>query len=316
LIIGTRGSDLALAQTRTVIELLKNKDENLEFAQKVITTSGDEEFARSPIIGTGKDAFTKEIDNALLGGEIDLAVHSLKDLPNQDVVKKSKRSTTIELAAFPCRESPFDVLVSKKGGQTIDSLPKGARIGTSSVRRNIQLKSYRPDFEVVEVHGNVPTRIKKLRNGDLNLDAIVLAEAGLNRLGINNEIDEVISPKVILPAVGQGCLAISVRSTDISTKRIVKLIDDFNTRQCVSAERRLSREFGGGCNVPVAALATLNRGIIKLEAMVARSTIEYSPNKNVGDLIVRQKISGSAKRPARLGKDLALRLKKSMRSRK
>ena len=161
-----------------------------------------------------------------------------------------------------------------------------------------------------------PLGSRNCETENLNLDAIVVAEAGLKRLGIESEIDEVISTKVILPAVGQGSLAISVRSTDISTKCIVKLIDDFDTRQCVSAERRFSREFGGGCNVPIAALATLKRGIIKLEAMVARSTIEYSPGRNGGDLIVRQKISGSAKSPSRLGRDLALRLKKSMKARK
>ena len=196
----------------------------------------------SSFTGTGKDAFTKEIDNALVSEEIDLAVHSLKDIPNE--VGKSKKSLAIELAAFPHRESPFDVLISNQRGHTIGSLPKGARIGTSSVRRRIQLENYRPDFTVIEVHGNVPTRIKKLRNGALNLDGIVLAEAGLNRLGMENEIDEVISTDIMLPAIGQGCLAVSVRSNDAETKKVVKSIDDYNTRQCILAERRFSGEFG------------------------------------------------------------------------
>ena len=307
LIIGTRGSELALAQTKIVIDLLRRKVENIEFIQKVIRTSGDEGIARPSSDFSGKDAFTREIDNALVGGKIDLAVHSLKDVPN-DEYKKASDPPPVELAAFPVRESPFDVLISKKVGQKIDSLPTGARIGTSSVRRRIQLESYRPDFRIVEVHGNVPTRIKKLRNGDFDLDAIVLAEAGLNRLGAENEIAEVIPPVVMLPAVGQGCLAVAVRSQDAEIKKIARSIDDYRTRQCILAERRFSREFGGGCNTPLAALATMKRGMINLEGMVARSAVEHSPAAS-GDPIIRVKITGPASGPNRLGRSLSQKAK-------
>jgi hydroxymethylbilane synthase len=315
LIVGTRGSDLALTQTRIVVEALESKNLNLEFALKVIHSSGDEVFSDSPIIGTGKDMFTKELDSALLVGEIDLAVHSLKDVPSY-ATRKSKNFPEVDLVAFPRRESPFDILISKKRGRTIDSLPAGAKIGTSSVRRKIQIEHHRPDLEIVEVHGNVLTRIRKLREGNLNLDAIVLAEAGINRLGIIGEIDEVISSKVILPAPGQGCLAIAVRLDDVKTKKVVKSIDDYDTRQCVLAERAFSQEFGGDCNLPVAALATLKRGSIQLEAMAARNAVENRGEAIGGDFLVRQVMTGSANNPKRLGKNLAAKLKKKIGERK
>jgi hydroxymethylbilane synthase len=307
LVVGTRGSDLALAQTEYVVQSLSKKNDRVEFSQKIIKTSGDEGGLVRPKT-TGKDAFTREIDLALLDSKIDLAVHSLKDLP---IDNRADSDPKIEIVSFPPRESPFDVLISKSRRHTIDTLPKGSRIGTSSVRRSIQLKSYRPDFTIVEVHGNVPTRIRKLRSGDLDLDGLVLAEAGLNRLGIQSEIDEVISPEIVLPAVGQGALAITARSNDSFVKSIARSIDDYRTRQCVSAERRFSEEFGGGCNTPIAALATMNRDrtVMRIVGVASRSA-EYSLNEN--EPLVREKISGPAGSPARLGRRLARKLKKSI----
>lgn len=303
LVVGTRGSELALVQAREIVWRLKERNPSYEFHEKVISTSGDEGISSQKSSGSGKDAFTKEIDAALGKGDVDIAVHSLKDVPSYG---KNNDSFKIELVAFPPRESPFDVLICHERGQKIGSLRKKARIGTGSIRRSIQLKLYRPDFDIVELHGNVTTRIRKLRSGKQDLDALVLAEAGLKRLGLESEIDEVLSSKIILPAVGQGALAVSVRADDPKLKRIVKSIDDLKTRQCVTAERRFSAEFGGGCNTPVAALATMNRGIMNVEGMISGLAKDYSLGAHSRDfLVARRSVRGPASNPLLLGKKLA-----------
>lgn len=307
LTIGTRGSALALAQTWIVMEMLqklRDGDQKLALTERIIRTSGDGSPRNQiPPTSSGKDAFTRELDEALRSGEIDIAVHSLKDVPID-----AGENDGITIAAFPPRESPLDVLISRAGGKTIDTLPEGARVGTSSIRRSVQLKSWRSDLDIREMHGNVTTRIKKLRAPESELDGIVLAEAGLKRLKIGEEIDEVISKEIVLPAPGQGCLAVSVRSNDEETKSIVRRIDDNETRKCVAAERVFSRELGGGCNLPIAALATLREGEMTIEGMLAPSPsmLRGTDEKN---LLRRGKINGPSQKGEDLGRQLARDLK-------
>ena len=284
IVAGTRASPLALAQTRIVINLLKRKNKQLRFEIKKIKTEGD--------LGvTGKDTFTKAIDRALESSEIDLAVHSMKDVP----VLISKK---LVISAYPKRESPFDVLITKRKSVTLDTLPESAKVGTSSIRRAIQLKAARPDIEIVEIHGNVQTRLKKLRTGDL--DALILARAGLKRLKLMK--GRALTKKVMLPAPGQGCLALMTRRSDLQTRKIVSTIDDEDTRFAVTAERAFSRTLGGGCNLPIAALAT-----VKGEKLVLDGIVESTNSKPV---IARSHIEGKKKDAEKLGRKLALQLKK------
>ncbi len=300
IVVGTRGSPLASAQTRSVVDLMKRKSRgmSIKFVIKPIRTVGDDMYREAKHKLTGKEIFTGAIDQALEGGEIDLAVHSLKDVPVENYPKKK-----IELCAFPKRGPPNDAMISRKRNQTLESLPAGAQIGTSSLRRALQLKSYRPDFKIIEIHGNVETRVRKLRQGS-NLDAVVLAEAGLDRLLMKNEVDEVLSTEVMLPAPGQGCLAIAIRSDDSKTRGIVSRIDDENSKIAAVAERAFSKQLGGGCNVPIAALATINENdnSLLLEGLVANQLSGSS-------FIVRDSIQGTAEEAEVLGERLAEQLK-------
>ena len=284
--VGTRGSRLALAQTRLVIGLLKEKERGLRFEVKPIKTQGDETHRKQLPDLTGKEAFTGTIDRALEEGEIDFAVHSLKDVP-----LKSSRKTV--LSALPKRGAFRDVLITRQRGMRLETLPPGSCIGTSSLRRAVQLKSYRPDLKIVETHGNVSTRIEKLRRG---LDAIVVARAGLDRLGIRRIIEE-LSTDIMLPAAGQGCLAVSTRSDDSGMKSLVSKIDHKETRISVTAERAFSAEFGGGCNLPVGALAQCKAGVLTLEGLVAD-----------GEIVIRDSIKGSPAEADSLGRRLARKL--------
>jgi hydroxymethylbilane synthase len=316
LVVGTRGSALALAQTQAVIGLLEKQyngihqeklRRRISITTKVIKTSGDDLYRKRNSKLTGKDSFTREIDLALIKGDIDFAVHSLKDVPMQQASRP--QGTKLEIAAFPKRESPFDVLISRNDDDfsKLEDLKENARVGTSSLRRGIQLRLARPDLEIVEIHGNVPTRIRKLLD-DPNLDAIVLAEAGLKRLHIKYNPNQVIPSEIMLPATGQGCLAVSVRSKDDKTKKIIKSIDDKNTRLCVLAEQAFSRELGGGCNTPIAALATFNGSskTIRLEGMIAGETTRSGVKAN---FVVRDAIEGKAKDARSMGRKLARKLK-------
>jgi hydroxymethylbilane synthase len=288
-----------LAQTTIVLKLLRSSRKNLDFQVKSIKTEGD--TIRAPRKSDSEDynkksSFTKTIDQALIDGEIDIAVHSLKDVPIEEENSKPNSSNDIEIAAFPKRDSPYDVLISKRQGDTLETLPRNARIGTSSVRRALQLKIFRPDFKIVQIRGNVQTRIEKLRSSK-QLDAIVLASAGLKRLGIPTSIGKKIETRLMLPAVGQGCLAVAVRKRDRLVKSLVSRIDDKNTRIAVTAERAFSREVGGGCNMPVAALATLERRKLFLDGLIQ--------SNNSKGTIVRARVSGSPGKPEFLGKKLA-----------
>jgi len=244
LIFATRPSALARWQTAHVISLLKSAHPQLECEEKIITTNGDRIVDRPlPEIG-GKGLFTSELEAALLAGVVQVAVHSLKDLPVDD-------APGIITAAIPVRETAFDVLVSQ--GRTLDQLPQGACVGTCSVRRTAQLLSRRPDLTILPLRGNVDTRVRKLLSGEY--DAIVLAYAGLVRLGLDAHIAETFSLEVMLPAPGQGALAIQCRADDEVTRGLLAALHDSSTADSVSTERFFLSALGGGCSLPIAAYA-------------------------------------------------------------
>ncbi|MEM2280669.1 MAG: hydroxymethylbilane synthase, partial [Candidatus Bathyarchaeia archaeon] len=245
LTVGTRGSKLSLIQTEAVLKSLRALRPDVEFRVRVIKTIGD--LNRKPLYSIGrKGIFEKEIDQALIRGEVDFAVHSLKDVPtigSQD---------EIVLAAIPKRDSPLEALVSKDYA-TLDKLPKGAIVGTSSLRRMAQVKHLRPDIEVKPIRGNVDTRVRKVMQGEV--DAIIIALAGLERLGLKNLAAEVFSPEIITPTAGQGALAVVTRRDRGDVIEILKAIDDSTTRAEVTAERSLISSIGGGCHFPIGSYA-------------------------------------------------------------
>jgi hydroxymethylbilane synthase len=210
------------------------------------------------MVGT-KGMFTKEIEEALAEGRVDLAVHSLKDLPTE-------LSTGFEIAAITTRESTCDVFCSKKYAG-VDELPERAKVGTSSLRRQAQLKARRPDLDIHPLRGNVDTRLRKLEEGEY--DAIILAAAGLNRLGKTQLVKQVIPPDVMCPAAGQGALGIEIRAGDAATRQHLAFLDDPAARATTTCERALLNRLGGGCQVPIGASATMQNGRLHLEAIVA-----------------------------------------------
>jgi hydroxymethylbilane synthase len=227
-----------------------------------ITTSGDR-FQSASLAQIGAEAgtkgvFIKEIEDALLARKVDLAVHSMKDVPTET-------PRGLIFSAIPKREDPRDCLISRER-HALKDLPVGACVGTSSLRRQAQLRHHRPDLDVVDVRGNVDTRLKKLDAGEF--DAIVLAMAGINRLGLTDRVTQVFDEDLILPAVGQGALGIETREDDKSTSRLVAALDDMETRACVTAERALLRELQGGCQVPLGAWGRMRSGELHLEAAV------------------------------------------------
>jgi hydroxymethylbilane synthase len=254
--MGTRGSQLARWQAEWVAGQLRRIGQPVELVE--IATHGDIDRAR-PVeeIGT-RGVFTKAIQRALLAGEIDLAVHSLKDLPTEPV-------EGLVLAAVPPRENPADVLVTNIAA-SLDELPYAARIGTGSLRRQAQLRHRRQDLRIEDIRGNVDTRLQKLDDGQF--DAIVLAEAGLRRLGLTGRIRQVLTFDVMLPAVGQGALAIECRSTDVATQAKVVALDDSATHSAVLAERALLARLRGGCMAPVAAWGRFEGNSLHLSAVV------------------------------------------------
>jgi hydroxymethylbilane synthase len=253
--LGTRDSPLARWQAEWVAARLSEGGVVVELIP--ITTQGDVSDRPLGAIG-GQGLFTKEIQRALLDGRIDLAVHSLKDLPTDPVAG-------LTLAAVPPRESPRDVLVSTRGG-TLDELPAGARVGTGSRRRQSQLLHLRPDLRVADIRGNVDTRLRKLDAGQF--DAIVLAEAGLSRLNLAGRITQVLPSTVMLPAVGQGALGLETRADDAATLAAVARLDDAATRAAVLAERALLAGLRGGCMAPVAAWARITDRELRITAAV------------------------------------------------
>jgi hydroxymethylbilane synthase len=261
LTFATRPSALARWQTARVIQLLQAAHPGLECSQDVIPTTGDR-LLDCPLheIG-GKGLFTNELEEALLSGKVDAAVHSLKDLPMQD-------TPGIVVAAIPERVAAHDVLVGAER-QTLASLPEGARVGTCSLRRTAQLLARRPDLTILPLRGNVDTRVRKVINGEY--DAIVLAQAGMQRLGLQAQISEVFPLDVMLPAPGQGALAVQCRADDNETLELLEAIHDPIIAAAVEAERAFLSSLGGGCSLPIAAFAEKNNGTIILTGAVISS---------------------------------------------
>lgn len=258
LTFATRSSALARWQTERVIQLLQAAHPSLECSETIITTNGDRVLDRPlPEIG-GKGLFTVELEDALLSGDVNAAVHSLKDLPVEE-------TPGIVVAAIPEREAAYDTLVSAERW-TLSNLPEGARIGTCSTRRTAQLLARRPDLTILPLRGNVDSRVQKAIRGDY--DAIVLAQAGLTRLGLQMHISEVFSLDVMLPAPGQGALAVQCRADDMETLALLAALHDPLTAAAVDAERAFLAGLGGGCSLPVAAFAEKNDGSIILTGAV------------------------------------------------
>lgn len=260
LTLGTRGSLLAVTQSRWVAERLERAS-GATVALETILTSGDRMQDRPLSEIGGKGLFTKELDRALLDGRIDLAVHSLKDLPTQ-------MPDGVVVGAIPEREDPRDVLIGPEGAElTVETLPDGARVGTSSLRRAALLRSSRPDLVVEDIRGNLDTRIRKVDEGEF--DAIVMAAAGVRRLGWTDRISEFLEPGHWLPAPGQGALAVTVRTEDLSRVPWLRPLEHLPTRAATTAERGLLSELEAGCRLPVAALGFPFGGGLRLRAMVA-----------------------------------------------
>ncbi len=284
--LGTRGSPLALCQAGLVSGELGRRWPDLDVVIVPIKTSGDKflDVALSQV--GGKGLFVKEIEEALLDGRIDLAVHSLKDLP-------------AELAPGLCegavmrREDPLDALVARNTVRFMD-LPRGARIGTSSLRRQVQFLHSRPDLQIVALRGNVQTRLNKLET--LNLEAVVLAAAGLIRLGLQDRITERLQADLCLPAIGQGALVIEIREDDQQTAERVETLNHHETRQATTAERAFLRRLGGSCVTPIAAFGQLEGETLVLTGMVAGLD---------GKRLLRQAVRGKAGAPEQVGRTLA-----------
>jgi hydroxymethylbilane synthase len=286
----TRRGDLALAQTRTVIAALKAKHPDLDVRIREITTAGDKD--RRTALWDLKDTgfFTSQLEDALLNGTADFAVHSFKDLPTQE-------RAGLAVTAICNRQWPEDCLLAKRPVGSLDELARAARVGTSSLRRAAQLRHLRPDLELIPLRGNVQTRIRKLQTTDL--DAIILARAGLERLGLAATISIVFDPKQFIPAPAQGALAIQTRSDDQETLKIVRSLDDPSDRALVSAERQVLVALKCGCHAPVGAYAERDGAAMVLHAFIA----------DVGGRhIIRKQAHGPVSRPVSLGERVAQEL--------
>jgi len=282
--LGTRRSPLAMIQSRLVADAITARTGRaVELVQ--VTTHGDSSTEPLTQIG-GTGVFVNALREALLAGEVDLAVHSLKDLP-------TAQPEQILLAAIPLREDPRDALVARDG-LTLGELPTGSRVGTGSPRRAAQLRALGLGLEVVAVRGNVDTRIGLVSGGEL--DAVVLARAGLARLGRLDAVTEVIDPIQMLPAPGQGALAVECRGDAAELVAAIGLLDDTSTRCAVTAERALLAALEAGCTAPVGALATVAADSVSLEAVAAATD---------GSVVLRRRLAGSAGDPTSLGRELA-----------
>ena len=287
IIIGSRGSELALWQSNFIKKELEKKNKNVFVEIKIIKTKGDKilDVALSKI--GDRSLFTKELEIALLNKKIDLAVHSLKDL--QTEIPKG-----LKLAAVTKRHNVQDVIIARKRGVTIFNLPENATVATGSLRRKSQLLHLRPDLNIVDLRGNVPSRINKFLESDWN--AIILARAGVERLKLNKHLSSIIKTDLILPAVGQGALGIETRADNTFVNEILKSIHHEKTYKAVLAERALLKFLEGGCQVPIGAFAEVKPNGLYLDALVGSLD---------GGLTFRKKLRGSKNNPEKLGKDLA-----------
>lgn len=296
-VIGTRGSQLALVQARFIAAELRRHHPNIELEERIISTKGDRILDVALSAVGDKGLFVKEIEVALAQNEIDVAVHSGKDLP-------SLTPEELKLVAFPTRVDPRDVIILPQGSplqaddslaSPLDILPQGARLGTSSLRRSCQIRALRPDLDVLDVRGNVDTRLRKLDSGEY--DAILLAAAGLTRLGLADRISVPLPPETLLPAVAQGALIIETRAQDADTMSLLAVLDDPTTRAAVLAERAFLRRLEGGCQVPIAAYAQVDtNGNIHLRGLVGSLD---------GSTMIRGERHGTADNPDEIGTLLA-----------
>lgn len=283
--IGSRTSPLSQAQTEEVLAPLRAAYPDTEFTLVPITTGGDRR-KNAPLLSMARGMFVKEIELALLENEIDIAVHSAKDLPAQ-------MPDGLSVVAFTRRHDPRDVLVNR-WGLTLKELPEGARLGTSSPRRSALIRALRPETQVVPIRGNVGTRLDKAAGDDY--DGVVLAAAGLERLGRSGEINEYFKPEEFTPEVGQGALLVEARSTDGHVAEMLGSIDHGPTRVAVTSERAFLETLGGGCKVPVAAYATLDGSELRISAMAA------TPD---GDRVFRVETSHASEEPIAAGQAAA-----------
>jgi hydroxymethylbilane synthase len=258
-IIGTRGSALALAQTSWIREQIIRHFPDADVSLKVIKTSADMDTMSTLRSSSTVGVFVKELEQALLDHEIDIAVHSMKDVPTQIAV-------ALRIAAIPEREDARDAFIANHAKSVLE-LPIGSRVGTGSVRRQAQLLALRPDLQIMDIRGNVDTRLKKLQEG--TYDAIILACAGLRRLGLQHRISSAFDYEQMLPAPGQGALAVEIRSCDSRIEAIVGALNHPPAAIAVMAERKFLQRMGGGCNVPVAVYARFKKDMIEMDALVA-----------------------------------------------
>ncbi len=256
--IGTRGSSLALWQANWVKDTILKNFPEMTVELEIIKTKGDKILDVPLAKVGGKGLFVKEIEEALLSGRVDIAIHSMKDMP-------AELPEGLTIGAIPDRENPSDVVISKDGLK-LSELPEGATVGTSSLRRSSQLYKKRPDFKIVALRGNIDTRIKKLKNGEM--DAIILAAAGVHRLGFSEVITEYIDHDTMLPAVGQGALCVETRLNDDKVAPIMDKMNHHDTRVAVLCERAFLNRLEGSCQIPVAAHATIEDGKITLKGLV------------------------------------------------
>ncbi|WP_427338820.1 hydroxymethylbilane synthase [Caloranaerobacter sp. DY30410] len=291
IIIGTRGSKLALIQTKIVIDKLKKIFPQLDFKIKIIKTMGDKILDKTLNKIGGKGLFVKEIEIALLNKEIDLAVHSMKDVP-------SEFPEELEIGAIIEREDARDVLITKDK-KRLNELKIGAKIGTSSLRRASQILALRRDIKIEPIRGNIQTRINKMY--DMDLDGIVLAAAGIKRLGLEDKVSEYFNEIDIVPAVGQGALGIEIRKNDSFIREVVSKINDKKTELAVKAERNFMRVLNGGCHVPAGAYAFIDKNKIIMIGMVASIG---------GERLIKVQKVGSVKDYVDLGKAIALEILK------
>ena len=287
--IGTRGSELARAQTQFVITALQAAHPGLACEVVVISTQGDRLTDR-PFAAIGsRGIFAHDIEAALLDGDVDVAVHSLKDL-------ETKPRSGLAIAAIPLRADPRDALVSPRG-HTLETLPARCRVGTSSVRRSALLRHLRPDAMIEPVRGNVPTRLRKA--AEQGFDALILACAGLDRLGRGDAITQRLDPALFLPEAGQGAIAVQVRADDRAVRGLAAAIDDPDAAACTAAERACAAALEGSCQTPIAALARREGGTLRLDALVC------DPE---GKQVLRRQATGPVREPEALGRRLAAEL--------
>jgi hydroxymethylbilane synthase len=288
IIIGTRGSKLAVIQAQSVLTKLREVAPGLKASLVKITTRGDRESSTALDKFAGQGVFVKELEKALFDGDIDLAVHSLKDMPTEI-------PDGLLLAATTARFDPRDVLISR--GDKLAELAPGSKIGTGSIRRSVQLSALRPDLVIYGIRGNIDTRLRKVSEGEV--DGIIAAAAALIRLGWEDKITEYLPTEYFIPSAGQGALGVEIRSEDKEIASLASAINHQPTWQSVTAERTFLQALGGGCRAPIAALGIVSDGALKLNGMVASAD---------GRRILRATEEGKAQAPEQVGKQLAQKM--------